>query len=156
MPCAQTAAQKFFRWKFWKVETFGLLTWLPLVGGKAKGGFPAFEARKWNYTTFLILPTVFAKIVPLFAHFLLRKILGHNSGKFFRVHPLRFCPKNAPLSEGVSRDGALGAGKRRERRKKKIGEIFGFGGSILPENRPFKWRGIEGNALGAGAARENL
>ena len=58
--------------------------------GKAKGGFLAFEARRWNYTTFLILPTVFAKIVPLFAHLLLREILGYNSGKIFRVHPLRF------------------------------------------------------------------
>ena len=120
------------------METFWLVIWLPLVGGKAKGGFPAFEARKWNYTTFLILPPVFAKIVPLFAPFLLREILGHNSGKIFRVHPLRFCSKIAPLSEGVSHGGALGAGKRRERRKKKIGEIFGFGGSVLPENRPFK------------------
>ena len=85
------------------METFWLVIWLPLVGGKAKGGFPAFEARKWNYTTFLILPTVFAKIVPLFAHFLLREKLWKRAEKIFCVHPLRFCSKIAPLSEGVLR-----------------------------------------------------
>ena len=120
------------------METFWLVIWLPLVGGKAKGGFPAFEARKWNYTTFLILPTVFAKIVPLFAHFLLREILGNNSGKNFRIHPLRFWLKIALLIGWVLNGGALGAEMRRSGERKKFGEIFHFGGTILPENRPFK------------------
>ena len=74
-------------------------------------------------------------------------------GKIFRFHPLRFCSKIAPLSEGVSRGGALGAGKRQERRKKKFGEIFDLGGSILPENRPSYWRDIEGDARDAGKTK---
>ena len=136
------------------METFGLITCLPLVGverttarvdrrakifsmkilksgnfwachlattcrGKAKGGFPAFEARKWNYTTFLILPTVFTKIVPLFAYFLLREILGKRAGKIFRVHPLRFWLKIALLIGGVMNGDVLGAGKRGSGEEKK-------------------------------------
>ena len=113
------------------METFGLLTWLPLVGGKAKGGFPAFEARKWNYTTFLILPTVFARIVPLFAHFLLREIVGNNSGKLFRVHPLRFWLKIALLIGGVMNGDVLGAEKCRE-------NFSCSPPTVLLKNRPFK------------------